>query len=1055
MAATKGPREDVSVVGRTVSLQNKRRHQQLAQRDAAAIGDIAANIYLSEQQKAQRKLEELANKGMGVGSAREQKRQIALRLRRKIFGLKVYAFLVFIFSLLIFLGSALLVNLDRWSRIEGTPVAHNQASSWEETNPFSGYCYCETVSSSVADLLTSAASTSSSSGSSTSASSGSSSSTSVGGGGSSGNAPYCGEASNSFEGLAALSIILIGLEVAILTLHLWEAAYFGRFGGSHAYSKITFALLLLAFITSVLCFTTATIIMRYELCGMVSFADMGIVFGIAPWMRLVESVLLFIMAVTAPLVFRYKHRGPQGGLIATLTFVCALTIISTCSRSWFVFDQQAYITKTAAATQVSSTGIAEGAGVSYIGHYAYLSEAARTALGLVDVSSIADAASATGTTTTTAPTNMSSSFGGSSSASAISAASLLSSSTVLTNLLKGISGTVGLSGTPPPAALRYFGVRDSCQCTHPCAPSIATNRFGIVKSIFGLFYRGTGSTGDEDGRDDSTNTLSFKQRQMTVQFTGSAAAYQVAGATDFSISAGTNASALLGAGDKDALADALVVNKERLNALTDSYGLGFRKDDDDLGTYLTWAIGARTQEYIYRRVASYLTIGPSLVASTASTLAEATATDAALLADPEKAIHILTAISSSAIQTLFPTSTTPYGHAYGTQSYSTSYATAAMLPTYPQYPLLWALTMLECLLAGLLFLFVILRIVDNQGKSVKASEIIAGVLLLITGANLGLTLSYGPASPGSRFECTSPPNASIPLATSSRSSTSSSSASSSASTSSSFSLDNSTLFELSSLITAAVPQVGTIATSAAGNASTFAFPVQEADYKSTKVFVAYYSIYLQACLIGALIIFLSLNAVYLPTVPLQYHDVTYARSRFHEWWWDILQDARTLAHEDREMAQLGRDSSSSSSDEGEQEVNEERERLRAVAAEERRERKERRRRLREEAHADAEGEDEETNAPSSTGSRRATESSSNTSLPEGAVDELGSLTDYKELMYKDQFFKSVRSGDNVPPTGAVPNAGHEEGLRRRRVQDPSSPHSSTGPKGSSAFSKTE
>ena len=1026
---------------------------QLQRRAEGDAGGIAAAVYQSEEKRRQQRLAAMRSSNRGDATARIEKRRVALGQRRRVLLLKLLAFAVLLLALLALLGSAMIVNLERWSRIAGTPVALNSAASWEESSPYSGYCYCESVSSSIGDLLLGASSSSSSSSAAasfaTADSSSSSSSTSslgttaiVGG---------CAEAANSFEGIATLSLVLIGLEVLLLLVLLGEAAYYGRFGGPHSITRVLIALLLLASVTALLSFVAAYIVLLYEFCGMASFDAMGVRFGVAPWLRLLEGAVVLLLAVTSPLAFRSKQRGPQGFLLLSLAAVACLSVISTCSRSWFVFDQQRFIhghgdgggsssnggwgggiggSKSASVSpsvQSSAAGYAKGLGVAYVGPFAYLSRAARSALAPAAGSSTSDGvggAAAVATTTTAAPlatTATSTTTAAPSSSSSSSSSSPTSVSAIVANLLRGITGTLTFLASPPPAAVRYFGVRDSCQCTHPCAPTIATSRFGLVKAAVGLFYHGGSSGGgSNNNRDASTNSLRFNQTARPTrapwstagQPSAAAPVWLVGTAEDFSINAplsqadsgGGSASPLLpataddlrsGRAEAKSLVAGLVGNEGRIDPLASRAGVAFRSADDDVAWYLAWATAARCEAYVLSRVTAYLRGGgggggggsASSSSSSAQTVALSAATDAALAADPLRSTHIITAAALAALYRVFPLPSTPYGAPYsvrnifgggggssgsewldvmegsslsasassssaggtagGSSSSSSSSSSstsssitaslALMLPVYPQYPFLWALSVLQLLVASVLFLFVILRIVDNRGASVVISQGIAVALLAVTATHFGLSIGLGPAA--SAFECTAMPNTSTAGAgqggyqssSSAGDSLSSSSSSASSGGGGSFSLSNTTIIALASIAMSSVPQTGNITVSSSSSSSSstpnpttrlpFSFSVREADYRTEKAFAPYYALYAQLALMALVALLCGLNSLYVGAAPKGYHDVAYRRLRFHSMWWDILQDCRALSQADRELAQLmkndGSSSSSSSSSDGE------------------------------------------------------------------------------------------------------------------------------------------
>eukprot|EP00656_Telonema_subtile_P058133 TRINITY_DN9760_c0_g1_i1.p1 TRINITY_DN9760_c0_g1~~TRINITY_DN9760_c0_g1_i1.p1 ORF type:complete len:148 (-),score=6.13 TRINITY_DN9760_c0_g1_i1:101-544(-) len=78
----------------------------------------------------------------------------------------------------------------------------------------------------------------------------------------------------------------------------------------------------------------------------------------------------------------------------------------------------------------------------------------------------------------------------------------------------------------------------------------------------------------------------------------------------------------------------------------------------------------------------------------------------------------------------------------------------------------------------------------------------------------------------------------------------------------------------------------------------------------TKMFVGHIASYIHAAAMVPIFFFLVLNGWYLKQEKLGYHDVGYVRRRYHSWWWEVLQDPRTMAIEERQMAQLEGDTSS-------------------------------------------------------------------------------------------------------------------------------------------------
>lgn len=171
----------------------------------------------------------------------------------------------------------------------------NSLSSWEELTTYAGACSCHTT----LDFA-------------------------------------CSTLNNSFQQVSMLSGILIGVEIVLIGTFLFEFSFYGIFGGTHFFTRLSLILEVLGFATAVLSLTTYSMAYQTPYCDFASFQTLGYLLNWGAYMRAAEALgFLVVMSITGQTAFG-TSRGPPCMLLFVASLVLCMSCVSTTSRQWMV-----------------------------------------------------------------------------------------------------------------------------------------------------------------------------------------------------------------------------------------------------------------------------------------------------------------------------------------------------------------------------------------------------------------------------------------------------------------------------------------------------------------------------------------------------------------------------------------------------------------------------------------------------------------------------------------------------------------------------------------------
>lgn len=150
---------------------------------------------------------------------------------------------------------------------------------------------------------------------------------------------YCSTLRNTFQQISQMSGILIGCEVLLIGVLLFEFSFYGIFGGPEYFTRGTLIL-------EVMCFATATLtVIQYgfvyttSYCDAWSFQVRGFQIGWGLYLRCLESLGFFVvLCLTANAGFA-SSRGPPCSLLFLASVLFAMTCCSITAASWMTNSQ--------------------------------------------------------------------------------------------------------------------------------------------------------------------------------------------------------------------------------------------------------------------------------------------------------------------------------------------------------------------------------------------------------------------------------------------------------------------------------------------------------------------------------------------------------------------------------------------------------------------------------------------------------------------------------------------------------------------------------------------
>ncbi|CUI14895.1 transmembrane protein, putative [Bodo saltans] len=145
----------------------------------------------------------------------------------------------------------------------------------------------------------------------------------------------CSSLSNAFSQVGTLSGILIGSELLLIGMLLYEFSFYGIFGGPDYFTRLTLCAEVLGFATAILSLILYVMVYMQDNCGVRSYADSGYQLTWGVYVRGIEAACFFLMIIlTADAGF--NARGPPCSLLFVGVGVFALTCITSVSMSWMV-----------------------------------------------------------------------------------------------------------------------------------------------------------------------------------------------------------------------------------------------------------------------------------------------------------------------------------------------------------------------------------------------------------------------------------------------------------------------------------------------------------------------------------------------------------------------------------------------------------------------------------------------------------------------------------------------------------------------------------------------
>lgn len=696
---------------------------------AAASAKATHKAINPQQGEENKSLLRAASKQAALQRAANASRQAEFyRLRRVHFLRKLQAFACFLCITIVFVVLVGVFSSGDWAKRDVAVSGATNSSGLdviglvdgsadvESISPFFGYCFCKTLSSA-----------------------------------------RCADVGNAFGGLSVLCIGLLLCEFISLGLLLWEAAFYGRFGGSVTLANLVTIFLLMSLATSALSLSAVYMLLTYSFCKGQPYKDLLVRPGTAVFIRVVETLFLFVICVYAAArsgariktrsadkgASSRHHGGPRGLLLVLLLLLIPTTLNSTLSMDWLFYDP---------------------------------SVAEEVRYGLSG-------------TTLTAPYQM--------------------------------RPSAAING-----AVRRFGIRSTCQCSHPCAQEVETASedsvdVGAAISAWwpGAFY--TAKTRSEVKEYVGASSLfTFSSLKFGVPSTASEFASMATWSTKATI----------------------------------SY-------DETVPVAPHLARGSISRR-LYEQSSSFS------LSSGATTTSGGISPDTTLSAKMTSFGHLVqtmfmgapvAVVAGSLAFTTFPAGTDLNG--------TSSYETLVSASWRPHFMFLWILVALQVVVALGATVIVVMRVVDNEGRSVVISQVLGGILLGLMVVTLLFNFIAGP--PSTEVTC---------------------------------------------------PAYGTFDPAGKAAATVATWEAQQSVYGQyngtavtpvvTKSFTGSAASYALAGGTGLVAVFLILNGMYLAKERLGYHDVGYPRRRYHSWWWEVLQDPRTMAVEERQITQLEGDSSS-------------------------------------------------------------------------------------------------------------------------------------------------
>lgn len=153
---------------------------------------------------------------------------------------------------------------------------------------------------------------------------------------------YCAETSDAFEGTAYLSVTVICAQLVLSFIYSVELGWYGLFGGSHNFTRITLIVALLALSTQILSVISWYATYDNDHCGDPSFADNGAALGGPFFVRCVECVFMFGFVLYITSLFPKNNRGPPSIPLFASVIAMLVTSLTTFLRGWMTLGDYSY-----------------------------------------------------------------------------------------------------------------------------------------------------------------------------------------------------------------------------------------------------------------------------------------------------------------------------------------------------------------------------------------------------------------------------------------------------------------------------------------------------------------------------------------------------------------------------------------------------------------------------------------------------------------------------------------------------------------------------------------
>lgn len=144
----------------------------------------------------------------------------------------------------------------------------------------------------------------------------------------------CATLNNAFDQVGQLSGILIGAELLLIGILLYEFCFFGIFGGPDYFTRLTLIAEVLGFATATLSLILYAMAFQQPYCSVNSFEANGFQLGWGAYVRGLEALGFFLMIVLTADAGFDSARGPPCTLLFFAVGVFALTCITTTSYGW-------------------------------------------------------------------------------------------------------------------------------------------------------------------------------------------------------------------------------------------------------------------------------------------------------------------------------------------------------------------------------------------------------------------------------------------------------------------------------------------------------------------------------------------------------------------------------------------------------------------------------------------------------------------------------------------------------------------------------------------------